>query len=787
MRDQPVPAAAPCPGFVDVVLPRRLHRSFTYIVPAELRGHLVIGQSVIVPFGTQDLQGVVIALHHRPPAGAPETGLKSVRSCDGASSDHVLTSAQVELSRYVAERYAAPWGQCIKLVLPPLDPTRRSQTRYLPTAQGLADVSSLERVGERELQLLARLRRRPKGMLERTLLQGDASGATTALRALVRKGLVVRRDAAVAPTKTRRGKKLVLSTGPSLPMEEAGEALPPLPAEALSWPTVIDKGLAADAYSALVLEGERATRHWCLVQAAHATLGRGRRVLVITGDVENAGRLAGVFAAAGERPILLHSGLSAKEREAAWRAARVASTMIVIGTRTAVFAPIDRLGLVWVEGEDDPSLKEAQVPRYHARDVAQERARRDRAVLVLASNHPSLESWAAVQQGLMVACVYRNPAQDPTIQVVDLKAYVRDSSAGTVLTPTLCEGIRDALQQRSLVMLFLNRKGFASVLHCGDCGAMPQCDVCSVALTFFRRSSQVRCHFCGRSKPVPDECPQCQSLKLEPVGSGTERIEEAVRRMFPLARVGRVDGETIRCPADARAFTRLLDAGELDIVIGTQMLFRLALSEKAALVGVPDADAGLHIPDFRSAERMYHGLVDAADLALPAAAGGRLLVQTRFPDHHAVLALASGKEELFVAQEQAFRQLLQYPPWTSLIRLDVSGTTEPEVAQAAHRWAALLRRQVPSARGAHVSGSHGVPQPAGFSGVGRESPQLLVLGPSPAPHAMVRGRYCWQILVKSDSPEVGRAAVLRTREEVERESRRGALRFEIDVDPVSMA
>ncbi len=318
MRDQPVPAAVPYPGFVDVVLPRRLHRSFTYIVPAELRGHLVIGQSVIVPFGTQDLQGVVIALHHRPPAGAPETGLKSVRSCDGASSDHVLTSAQVELSRYVAERYAAPWGQCIKLVLPPLDPTRRSQTRYLPTAQGLADVSSLERVGERELQLLARLRRRPKGMLERTLLQGDASGATTALRALVRKGLVVRRDAAVAPTKTRRGKKLVLSTGPSLPMEEAGEALPPLPAEALSWPTVIDKGLAADAYSALVLEGERATRHWCLVQAAHATLGRGRRVLVITGDVENAGRLAGVFAAAGERPILLHSGLSAKEREAAW-------------------------------------------------------------------------------------------------------------------------------------------------------------------------------------------------------------------------------------------------------------------------------------------------------------------------------------------------------------------------------------------------------------------------------------------------------------------------------------
>lgn len=230
-----------------------------------------------------------------------------------------------------------------------------------------------------------------------------------------------------------------------------------------------------------------------------------------------------------------------------------------------------------------------------------------------------------------------------------------------------------------------------------------------------------------------------------------------------------------------------MDAGELDIVIGTQMLFRLALPARAAFVAVPDADAGLHVPDFRSAERMYHGLVDAAALALPAAAGGRLLVQTRLPDHHAILALASGNEEMFVAQEQAFRQLLQYPPWTSLIRLDVSGTAEPAVARAAHRWVALLRGQVFSAQGAPLSGGHGVSRPGGSAGVAGESRQNFILGPSPAPHAMVRNRYCWQILVKSDASEVGTAAVLRTREELERESRRGGLRFDIDVDPVSMA
>lgn len=785
MRDQPVQAAAPPPSYVDVVVPRRLHRSFTYVVPAEFRAHIVIGQTVIVPFGTQDVPAMVIALHQRPPLGAPEARLKSLRSCS-TTSDHLLTAAQVELSRWVAERYAAPWGQCLKLVLPPVDQAPRLQARYLPTVQGLGTTSPVDGLGDIENRLLARLRRRPQGTLERTLLQGDKSGAMAALRTLIKRGLILRREDAVLPVAARGRKKPLPTMEPALPLAEADGPLPLTPPEAQPWPAVIDKALAG-TWSALLLEGERATRHWCLLQAAQAALRRGRRVLVITGDVENAARLAGMFVAAGEQPMLLHSGLPVKEREAVWQAAQRGSARILIGTRMAVFAPLDQLGLVWVEGEDDTSLKEEQAPRYHAREVAHERARRASAVLVLASNHPSLESWAAVQQGLMAACVYRDPIRRPEIQVIDLKGYRKDFSTGTVLTPDVCEGIRDALQRQSVALLFLNRKGFASVLHCGDCGAMPQCDACSVALTFFRRSDQMRCHYCGRAKPVPDHCPRCQSLKLEPVGAGTERMEEAVRRMFPLARVGRLDGETIRRPADARAFSRLLDAGELDIVIGTQMLFRYALPAKAAFVAVPDADAGLHIPDFRSAERMYHGLVDAAELALPARAGGRLLVQTRLPDHHAIMALASGNEELFLEQEQAFRRLLQYPPCTCLIKLDVSGTVQTAVEQAAYRWAALLRKQMVSIQGAQNTSNAASAALMLSTGVAGESRHMVILGPSPAPHVMVRGRYCWQILVKCESSEVVREAVVHSREELERESRRGGLRFDIDVDPVSMA
>lgn len=780
----PVASARP-PLYVDVVLPRRLHRSFTYTIPPSLTGQVAIGQSVIVPFGSRDLHGLVTGVYDRLPFGAPEKGLKALRSLASSSPDQLLSSSQIDLSRWVAERYAAPWGQCIKLVAPFVDQLDRRRSRYLPTSQALAESPSAAGLGGVEAEVLLRLRRRPKGIAEATLAKDNRSVVMRALQTLIRRGLVVRCEDAIVPRAARAKKPPSVAAGQTILGSVTVDDLSP-PLEAAAWPGNVTQALSQDAYASFLVQGTRAARLWCLVQAARATLHRGRRVLILTGDVENAGRLAAALQTSGELPLLLHSGLSVKERTGVWQSAQASSATILIGTRMAVFAPIDRLGLVWVEGEDDASLKEEQSPRYHAREVARRRAICERALLVLSSSHPSLESWSAVQQGEMTACDYRHPGDCPRVQVIDLKEYSREIPTGTLLSPPLYEGMHEALRQKALAILYLNRKGFASVLHCGDCGAMPQCDTCSVALTFFRRSNHVRCHYCGRTKPVPDHCTRCQSLKLEPVGSGTERLEEAVRRRFPLARVGRVDGETIRRPVDARAFSRLLAAGELDIVIGTQMLFRFGLQARAAFVGVPDADAGLHVPDFRSAERMYHGLVDAVELALPAHAGGVVMIQTRLTDHHAIMAVAAGDDSVFLQQEQAFRRMLQYPPLTSLVRLNVSGTLEPVVAQAAGRWAELLRAEVASTGNRGPNAGDGSPLSQRSAGFGGETSGLVILGPSPASHAMVRGRYCWQILVKSLSLEAGRHIVERTREVLDRESRRGGLRFDIDVDPVSM-
>ncbi|MCC2641616.1 MAG: putative Primosomal protein [Nitrospira sp.] len=790
MFDQPVSVSLPRSGpdfatYVDVLLPRRLHRPFTYVIPAELKGMVVMGQHVIVPFGSHELHGIVIAVHAQLPPGAPQQGLKKIRSLTGWAPDHYLSSNQIDLSRWVAGRYAAPWGQCIRLVVPPIEPAGRVQARYVMTEQGLACQSSWEECGAVESELLKRLRRHPKGIMAATLQKGDAPRVILGLRTLLRKGLILRRDDAVSSKAPRtRGKK------PDAPQQASPSELSfdfaPVPPEAASWKATVNDALSKEAFISLLLQGFRDTRLWCLVQAVQDTVRRGRRVLIVTGDMENASRLVAAMAKVGEGSLLMHSGLSARDRATVWESVQNGSVMILIGTRMAVFAPISRLGLVWVEGEDDTSLKEEQVPRYHAREVAWRRAACDRALLVLASSHPSLESWSAVQRGKMTFCAYRDEAVVPSVKMIDMKERSNEGAPKTVLSSSICKGLREALQQNVLAILYVNRKGFASVLHCRDCGRTPQCDTCSVALTFYRLNNHVRCHYCGRTKTVPDRCDRCQSFKLEPVGSGTEHIEGAVRQVFPQARVARVDGETIRRPADAHVFHRQLAAGDIDIVIGTQMLFRLGLQRQAGFVGVPDADAGLHVPDFRSSERTFHGLSDAAELARPAHAGGIVMVQTSFMDHHAMIAIARGDDSVFFEQEQSFRKMLQYPPFTHLVRLDVSGTLEPAVARAADRWATLLRAEVTGRKGQESMLNRDSSVLLESSDVGARAKGLVILGPSPAPRAMARGRYYWQILVKCVLLEAGTEIVVRTLGILERESRQGALRFDIDVDPVSM-
>jgi primosomal protein N' (replication factor Y) len=503
-----------------------------------------------------------------------------------------------------------------------------------------------------------------------------------------------------------------------------------------------------------------------LQDAIRLTLDQRKSALIIVGEAERAQWMRDSICdhETGISPVCFHSGLSDQVKAEIWDRIHRQIVRVVVGIRSAIFLPLAAIGVMWVEGEEDAALKEAQEPRYHARDVAWLRAQDEQAVLVLSSSHPSLETRAAVgQRGVVV----RQPIpveERPSVQVVDL----RDHGHSAVLSQPLAQAIEQAISRRAGVLLFLNRKGYAGALVCRDCGHVPRCPACRVALLYSRQAGRLRCSYCGASAPIPETCASCSGPRMQLIGEGTERVEEDAKRLFPRAAVIRLDGDTMRRPAQAEALWRKIEQGEWDILVGTQLLLRRVALPRMGLVGIVQADAGLSMPDFRSAERTYHLLLDAISLAESATNGGRVIVQTYLSSHHAIQAVAQNDESIFLLEELSHRQALGYPPTVYLIALLVSGSDETIVRDAAAAWVVRLTTdKAPS-----TAESIGLPD------------RLTVLGPVPSPVSRLRGRYRWQILVKSLEREVGVEAVRVTVKDMERTYQRRSVKFDIDVDPI---
>jgi primosomal protein N' (replication factor Y) (superfamily II helicase) len=319
--------------------------------------------------------------------------------------------------------------------------------------------------------------------------------------------------------------------------------------------------------------------------------------------------------------------------------------------------------------------------------------------------------------------------------------------------------MRTALEARAGVMLFLNRKGFAPALVCRECGNTPQCPRCSVALTFYKQGGRLACHYCATSLSLPDTCPSCHAPRLQPGGIGTEAVEEWTRRLFPHARIGRIDGAMPSGSKQASTVRRQFLAGELDVLIGTQMLCQGEPALCAGFVGLIQADAGLHLPDFRAGEHTYHTLMDVIALARPAKVGGQVVLQTLLPAHYVIQAVTTQDPTLFYKQELAFRRALAYPPLAHLISLRVSGVGPDRTRQAAAHWVERLKATGPD--------------------------ELTVWGPIPSAIARLRGTYRWQIIVKSSKAEIARRCVQNTLDELETCPGLNGIKFEVDVDPIS--
>jgi len=497
------------------------------------------------------------------------------------------------------------------------------------------------------------------------------------------------------------------------------------------------------------------------LQAISHVLERGQGAIVLVPEIALTPQTVGRFRARfGDQIAVLHSHLSDGERHDEWHRIRRGEARIVVGARSAVFAPVAGLGLIVVDEEHEPSYKQEDMPRYHARDIAVMRGHLEGVPVVLGSATPSLESWMNVRRGKYQLATLPHRADHrsfPRVRVVDMRLKRPEDKKFHVLSHDLIEAVRDRIDKGEQTILFLNRRGFSASLVCRKCGHVAECDSCSVSLTYHRHDEHLHCHICGAQRGVPEKCPGCGDPEFKYSGVGTQRVEHVVRACFPHARVQRMDTDVTR---RKDSYDRILGdfrVGKIDILIGTQMIAKGLHFPNVTLVGVVYADMSLHIPDFRAGERTFQLLAQVAGRAGRGDVAGEVIVQTYTPFQPAVQAARRVDFEGFSDQELEFRKELSYPPFSHLVCIGLSGSHEEKTAFSAQTLAHRLK-------------------PLLGDGV--------VFGDAaPAPLARAKKRYRFQIMLRSGSVKAMTAPI---REVLNAMEFPGDVRVSVDVDAVSL-
>jgi primosomal protein N' (replication factor Y) (superfamily II helicase) len=500
------------------------------------------------------------------------------------------------------------------------------------------------------------------------------------------------------------------------------------------------------------------------MRAISTVLRQGKTALILVPEISLTDQLVERFVARFPSHIaVLHSGLSAGERFDEWRRLARGHARIAIGARSAIFAPLPALGLIIVDEEHDSSYKQEETPRYNARDVAIVRAQQSHAVVVLGSATPALETFHHAKSGkyLLLTLPYRVEEKPlPSITVIDQRS--RTTPNERIITTPLAQAITDCLRRGEQCLILINRRGFSSYLQCRDCGVVPQCIRCSVSLTYHRRDRTLKCHYCDFSQAAPATCPACQSLALLPFGLGTQQVEDTLQALLPTAKMGRMDRDTTRGKSAHQQILRTLGRGDIDILVGTQMIAKGHDYPNITLVGVVSADATLAIPDFRAPERLFQLLTQVAGRAGRGQAEGAVFIQTFRPDHYSVGFAKYHDYAGFFDEELRRRQAMFYPPFTRLARLLLDGPDAQRVETVSAWVGAVLQRHLPAQQ------------------------QLVVLGPAEAPVAKIHNRYRWHFLLKATSSRLLHRYLHHTLTEVSqaRQHQRG-VRLIVDIDPLT--
>jgi len=735
-----------------VTVDAAVNRLFDYLVPDDLRPRMVPGTRVRVPLGPRMVTGYVVAIDRsEPTARSDQTDLlgetpaaRSLKAVQSIVGEHpFLTEPLLKLLQWLADYYCSPLESAIRSALPA--PVRASGAQQ--KAQLFVDLADLsdrtdrtDPLTKRQAELLAMIRQVGGGWM--ATLCREFKCTPEVLRKLAATGAI-----AIAARQMRRdpmANRAVLPTQPLQLMPEQAAALEQVR-------TLCD----ASAPRPLLLLGvTNSGKTEVYLQGIAHVLAQGRGAIVLVPEIaltpQTVQRFAGRF---GPQVAVLHSALSDGERYDEWHRIRTGEARVVVGPRSAVFAPVTRLGLIVVDEEHEPSYKQDEAPRYNARDVAVMRGHIEHCAVILGSATPAMETWHNAQRGkyrlAKMDCRVDNRPR-PSVRVVDMRIEMAKAGHVQVFSSVLLDAIKDRLSQGEQVILFLNRRGYATSLICPKCGFVATCEDCNMAFTYHQADTCLRCHTCGAFQLVPPVCPGCGDPAFRYAGFGTQRVEAILHKCFPQARVARMDADVTARKHSHDEILGAFRTGRTDILIGTQMIAKGLHFPSVTLVGVLAADMSLHMPDFRAGERTFQLLAQVSGRAGRGDIPGEVIVQTYTPGHPAVVAAETADFEKFAATEMADRRSGGFPPFTRVICLTLRGASEEKVAfvagQFSERLKALLTR-TPAARGETRT-----PVPS-MAGARPREPQsgVEITDAIPAPRAKAKGEFRYQIILRAAS------------------------------------
>jgi primosomal protein N' (replication factor Y) len=732
---------------VSVAVPVPYLDVLTYQVPDALPPPMR-GARVAVPLGTRVVTGIVVDPAAEHPGQTPIEKIKNI--LEVLDEDAFLPGPVVDLALWVSEYYACGAGDALAAAVPSAQPHKTLRIAAL-TAQGHDETIA---VRGRQKEAIEALRGAPHGMPVPELHERGVS--SDVLQRLAGKGLIAFHHRRIERDPFAGGASVIAanaSTDRVLTVEQSNAL------------DVLGAAAAAGKFAVFLLQGVTGSgKTEVYLRLADLVLHAGKSVLVLVPEIALTPAVASAFRDAfGDRVAVQHSGLSDGERSDQWYRIRRGEVSVVVGTRSAVFAPLEKLGLIIVDEEHDTSFKQEETPRYHGRDVAVMRGRNAGALVVLGSATPSLESSHNASSARYTRLIMDKRVQDrslASVSVVDMRQEYAEHGPDVILSGPLKNAMTKRLEAGQQSLILLNRRGLATAVFCRQCGGTLECPNCSVSLIVHsegRDRHRARCHYCNYGILVPKACPACKGPYLERRGFGTEKVAHEISTLWPAARVARLDRDTVRRKGAAADILRSMAAGTIDVLVGTQMIAKGHDFPRVTLVGVVSADVGLGLADFRAAERTFQLLTQVAGRAGRGAEPGEAIVQTLYPHHYSIEHACQQDYSAFFAKEMTYRQAMRYPPLTAMVNVVVRGAD----ARAALTDAATLAQHFRT---------------------NAEAGRFSVLGPAPAPVAKLRGEYRVQIFLKGKHRASMREVVLAALA-AEPDMRR---RVSIDIDPISI-